>query len=190
MVKSELREIYKRKRKFLGEAGIEDLSSRIQTKLLDFLGNYPGVNHIHIFLPIDRFNEVNTLPLLQDLFQMGKTTYSSSLSADKKTQMETVQIHPDTIFQIDAWGIPVPVNPTYVNPDPIQLVLIPLLAFDKRGHRLGYGKGYYDFFLKGLNKNVIKVGLSFFPPEENLPVEDHDVPLNFCVTPQEIFEFW
>ncbi len=189
MEKAELRRIYKGKRQFLGEEKVEDLSNRIKTRLLDFLKKNPALNHIHIFLPIELFIEVNTLPLLQDLFQLGKTTYSSSLNPGKKNKMKTVQLNPDTVFQIDAWGIPVPVNPTFVDPDPIQLVLVPLLAFDRKGYRLGYGKGYYDIFLSGLDKDVIKVGLSFFPPEEKLPIEDHDVPLNFCITPQEIFAF-
>ena len=70
------------------------------------------------------------------------------------------------------------------------MVFIPLLAFDKSGNRVGYGKGFYDRFLKELPKKTIKIGLSFFPQEHKLDgIEKHDVKMNYCVTPNDVFTF-
>jgi 5-formyltetrahydrofolate cyclo-ligase len=71
----------------------------------------------------------------------------------------------------------------------VQVVLVPLLAYDGKGNRLGFGKGHYDTFLGSLPHSVIKIGLSFFPPEDTLPVEPHDIPLNYCITPEQVWAF-
>ena len=68
--------------------------------------------------------------------------------------------------------------------------MIPLLAFDKKGFRVGFGKGYYDKFLARCKPNVIKAGLSFFDPVDEInDISGFDIPLNFCITPKEIFSF-
>ena len=66
----------------------------------------------------------------------------------------------------------------------------PLLAYDKNGNRVGYGKGFYDKFLAECNPNTIKIGLSFFEPEELISdINTSDVQLNYCVTPNKTFKF-
>ena len=87
-------------------------------------------------------------------------------------------------------GIPEPVDGLEVPASKLDVVFVPLLAFDKKGHRVGYGGGFYDRFLKSCKKDVLKIGLSFFLPE--LEIEDihsDDIPLDFCVTPGEVFRF-
>ena len=67
---------------------------------------------------------------------------------------------------------------------------MPLLAFDKKGHRVGYGKGFYDKFLSECKPETIKIGLSFFEAEEMIAdVFEADVKLDYCVTPEKIYEF-
>jgi 5-formyltetrahydrofolate cyclo-ligase len=69
-------------------------------------------------------------------------------------------------------------------------VLIPLLAFDKKGNRVGFGKGYYDKFLVHCKPTVLKVGLSFFDPVDEIEdIIGIDIPLDFCVTPKAIHFF-
>ena len=70
------------------------------------------------------------------------------------------------------------------------MVFVPLLAFDKKGHRVGYGKGFYDKFLSECKPDAIKIGLSFFEPEELITdVFESDVKLDYCVTPNSIHAF-
>ena len=70
------------------------------------------------------------------------------------------------------------------------MVLTPLLAFDKKGNRVGFGKGYYDKFFSQCRSDVIKIGLSFFEAEDLIDdINSYDIPLNFCVTPQTVYRF-
>jgi 5-formyltetrahydrofolate cyclo-ligase len=70
------------------------------------------------------------------------------------------------------------------------VVFVPLLAFDKKGHRVGYGKGFYDRFLSDCKPETIKIGLSFFEAEESISaILPSDIRLDFCVTPTEIIVF-
>ena len=104
-------------------------------------------------------------------------------------EMQTVRLKPSTIFEEDALGIPIPKEEEYSDRSRIQLVLVPLLAYDIQGNRVGYGKGYYDKFLNGLKEDVLKVGLSYFPPEEMIQNEAHDIRLDYCITPQSFYSF-
>ena len=74
-------------------------------------------------------------------------------------------------------------------PKKIDVVFVPLLAFDLEGNRVGYGKGYYDRFLKNCTSECIKIGVSFFPPEKKINNDTLDVNLNYCVTPDKIYSF-
>jgi 5-formyltetrahydrofolate cyclo-ligase len=70
------------------------------------------------------------------------------------------------------------------------VVFVPLLAYDKSGQRVGYGKGFYDTFLQQCKPNTVKIGLSFFAPEENIEdVSANDVALDYVVTPEGIVRF-
>ena len=70
------------------------------------------------------------------------------------------------------------------------MVLVPLLCFDENGYRVGYGKGFYDRYLKQMNSKTIKIGLSLFPPVKLITdTSDWDVKLDFCITPEQIFKF-
>jgi 5-formyltetrahydrofolate cyclo-ligase len=70
------------------------------------------------------------------------------------------------------------------------MVIVPLLAFDKQGNRLGYGKGFYDRFLSDCRPDVIKAGTSYFEPEERFEeLDQYDVPLDLCITPNNIWKF-
>ena len=70
------------------------------------------------------------------------------------------------------------------------VVFIPLLAFDQKGNRVGYGKGFYDKFLEQCKPKTVKIGLSFFSTEEEISdIYKNDISLDYCVTPQTIYKF-
>ncbi|MEN2281852.1 5-formyltetrahydrofolate cyclo-ligase [Algoriphagus sp. SE2] len=186
--KESIRKKYKQKRKSLSVEEVNRLSEAILLQFKKWLVLKPEINHFHIFLPIARQNEVNTLLIRDFLFEQGKSVYTSFVRHEQLT-MDTVKVYPETKYQIDSLGIPTPIESEVVSTKDLQLVLVPLLAFDLNGDRIGFGKGYYDKFLSVLDPEVVKMGLSFFPPLTKIPSELHDIPLDYCITGEKVFTF-
>jgi 5-formyltetrahydrofolate cyclo-ligase len=186
--KNELRQDYRQLRKQLSGDEVNDLSRKITTQLGTWLKGQEGLTHFHLFFPISKFKEVNTFYIQQLLEQQDKTLFTSQVNREEN-RLDTLQLPPEASFFLDEWGIPVPQESVRVTATKIQVVFVPLLAYDKSGHRLGFGKGFYDRFLASLEQPVLKVGLSFFAPEEAVPVEPHDIPLDYCITPEQILKF-
>jgi 5-formyltetrahydrofolate cyclo-ligase len=96
----------------------------------------------------------------------------------------------NTKIKKNEYNIPEPIKGLNVPTEMIDVVFVPLLAYDKLGNRVGYGKGFYDKFLNECKPNVIKIGLSFFEPEELIEdVFENDVKLDFCVTSERVICF-
>lgn len=91
---------------------------------------------------------------------------------------------------LNAWGIPEPTQGILTDPSIIDFILVPLLAFDTQGYRVGYGKGYYDRFLKDCRNDSKKIGLSFFPPEKTISdLFEEDFRIDAVVTPDKLYTF-
>lgn len=188
MDKAAIRKKHHELRKGISIEEREKCSEIISDRALDYLISNPSVRHIHLFLSISRLNEINTFPLLEKLQKMGYILYTSYINPTTKV-LDTLEISDTNEFKLDAFGIPLPKEMTLAETGKIQLVFVPLLAFDQKGNRLGYGKAYYDQFLSTFKNEIIKVGLSFFPPEKEIPVEPHDIGLDICITPDKVYHF-
>ncbi len=186
--KTELRQAYRQLRKQLSGDELNDLSQKIAKQVGNWLEGQESLTQFHLFFPIAKFNEVNTFYLQQLLEQRGKTLYTSQVNREED-RLDTLLLPAEAAFFLDEWGIPVPQESLRVPTTKIQVVFVPLLAYDSSGHRLGFGKGFYDRFLSSLDQSVLKVGLSFFPAEEAIPTETHDVSLDYCITPDRIRAF-
>lgn len=186
--KTELRRLYKQKRLLLDPMEVVCLSDKIMKNALLYLYDRPHIQHIHIYLPIKRLNEINTFPLIEALTRQNKTIYTSISDHDGQ-EMKTVKLSVNQNYREDRLGIPIPEEWQKGDDSLIQLIFMPLLAYDLKGHRLGYGKGFYDRFLSRFPKEGVKAGLSFFPPEKRIPVEPHDIALDICINPDEIITF-
>lgn len=104
--------------------------------------------------------------------------------------MEAILVDEDTSYKKNKYGIAEPVEGSRLDPEEIDLVILPLLAFDKKGYRLGYGKGYYDRYLTHCREDCYKLGISYFEPMDQLPgLDPYDLPLNGCITPDAFYEF-
>jgi 5-formyltetrahydrofolate cyclo-ligase len=104
--------------------------------------------------------------------------------------MEACLVEKDGFFIKNRYNILEPIGGEVIHPQQIDAIFVPLLAFDLRGYRVGYGKGYYDRYLSQCRPDAVKVGFSFFDAIEYIEdINEFDVPLNFCITPHRIYEF-
>ena len=117
-----------------------------------------------------------------------KVTYSAINPSDYS--MKHFLQYDEMTFEINKYGIPEPIDGTQIAENEIDIAFIPLLAFDLQGNRVGYGMGYYDRFLSKCRQDLIKIGLSFFPPAESIDdVDFFDKKLDFCITPECVYAF-
>lgn len=99
--------------------------------------------------------------------------------------MEAYEINEDSVFVQDSYGIQIPDTKTsnIINPKEIDLTIVPLIAYDNLGNRLGYGGGYYDRYLPRLRKDAIVVGLAYSNQfVEELTIEHFDKKLDYVIT--------
>jgi 5-formyltetrahydrofolate cyclo-ligase len=185
--KKELRVKYKELRKQLSETTIETMSLAIANLVLKL--EIWDKTCFHVFLPIVSQNEVNTEFILNLLSGKDKEIVVSK-SDFATREMTHFLLTDNTKIKKNEYNIPEPVDGLEVPAPKIDVVFVPLLAFDKSGNRVGYGKGFYDNFLSKCKPEAIKIGLSFFEPEDVITdCNDNDVKLDFCVTPSKIYEF-
>lgn len=186
MEKNTLRKKYKTLRESLPEETIEELSLQLANTALKL--PIWDKTYYHLFLPIQHKKEVNTEYLMHIL--QGKDKSIVVPKADFATGgMIHILLQENTVLKASAYGIPEPVSGIEIALQTLEIVFVPLLSFDTKGNRIGYGKGFYDRFLASCKPETIFIGLSLFEPEQKLPSEETDIPLHFCVTPTEIFSF-
>jgi len=187
MTKKELREKYKLKRQNLSLSQLDDLSISIANQVLKL--PIWDLSFFHVFLSITAQKEVNTDFILNILAGKDKNIVVSK-SNFETLEMTNFLLTDATRLKINSHNIPEPVDGIEIPNDKIEVVFVPLLAFNAKGHRVGYGKGFYDRFLNNCKKNTIKIGLSFFDHEERFNKNTiHDIPLNYCITPNLIYNF-
>ena len=185
--KRKLRTKYKTLRESLSEETIARWSLDIANRLLEL--PIWGKNYYHIFLSIQQQKEVNTGFILHILQGKDKNVIVSK-SNFTTISLEHILLTDATKFQINMYGIPEPTDGVPVAETLIDVVFIPLLAYDIQGNRVGYGKGFYDLFLQKCRPDCLKIGLSFFEPE--VKIEDTfpgDIPLDYCVTPERVYNY-
>ncbi|WP_138432318.1 5-formyltetrahydrofolate cyclo-ligase [Winogradskyella algicola] len=187
MTKSELRKKYKALRKSLGLEQVEGFSLAIANQLLQL--DIWNKSFYHIFLSIEEQKEINTEYILNILAGKDKNIVVSK-SNFEDISMTHFLLTDNTTIRKNNHSIPEPVDGIEINTSKIEVVFVPLLAFDKTGNRIGYGKGFYDRFLANCKPETIKIGLSFFEVEtECFETDDNDVSLDYCVTPNLVYQF-
>ena len=187
MLKKEIRTKYKKLRDQLTETEVDEMSLAIANKLVDL--DIWDKTYYHLFLTITEMKELNTEFILHVLAGKDKEIVISKSDFDTR-KMTHYLLTDNTKIRKNKYNIPEPVDGIEVPDSKIDVVFVPLLAFDKQGHRVGYGKGFYDQFLTGCEPKTIKIGLSLFESEEKISdVFENDVRLDYCVTPDEIHVF-
>ena len=185
--KKELRLHYKNLRKELSTEDIEEKSLAIANNLIQL--PIWDKSYYHVFLPIIEHKEVDTEFILHLLSGKDKEIVISKSDFETR-EMTHFLLTDNTKIKKNEFNIPEPVNGLEVPVSIIDVVFVPLLAFDIYGNRIGYGKGFYDKFLAKCKPETIKIGLSFFKSVEMIDdVFESDIKLDYCVTPLKIYTF-
>lgn len=190
MTKAELRKLYTEKRALMSEAEYLHLNHQLCEYFFALI-DLSFVRVLHSFVPIEKFREPNTWLIIDRI----RREYPHIRLSLPRVQAQTGQL--ENIFfegmhqlQANAWGILEPKQGVPTEPEKIDMVLVPLLAFDAQGNRVGYGKGFYDRFLPQCKPSCQRIGLTLFP--EPVSIDDtnaFDQPLNKIVTPAGVTAF-
>jgi 5-formyltetrahydrofolate cyclo-ligase len=186
MDKAFFRKKYKAKREELTATEIDARSLAISNHSLE-LPIWDGI-YYHIFLSMSEKKEVDTEFLLHILQGRDKSIVVSKTNFSAN-ELEHFLLQENTSIVVSNYGIPEPMDGIEVTVEKLDVVFIPLLAFDIHGNRIGYGKGYYDRFLSRCPSKTIFVGLSLFEAEDLIPSTQDDVKLHFCITPTKTIRF-
>ena len=186
MKKSELRKRALTTRRSLDQEVKNQLNKALLTQFSTL--NFSGVKVLHVFLPIEEQVEPDTFLLISWL----KENHPSIKILVPRANFETALMthHEWTALEDlekSAFNILEPRSENAYQGD-IDLVVVPLLAFDLLGFRVGYGKGFYDRFLT--DSWARKVGISFFEPVDKISdIDVLDIRLDLCITPDQIYYF-
>ena len=192
MTKLQLREYYTKRRLALSASEVAEGSEAIAQRFFKIF-QIDKIEVVHCYLPLKKKQEVDTSLIIYTIQeQIPQTKVIVPRVVPNSNELEHYIWKPDIKLDINKWGVLEP-NPEANSLFPIskiRLVIVPLLAYDKEGHRVGYGKGYYDNFLKKCNPYTMTVGLSFFDPvKEIIGIEPFDVRLDYCITPKKLWVF-
>ena len=187
MLKQEARKVFMQKRKQLSAKELIAQSHQINENLQSFLTD--EITAIHVYLPITSKNEIDTWSIIKDLWARERRVAVPVIDS-AENRIISCELMYSTKVKENQWKVPEPVERKIFDDKALNMVLVPLLAIDHLGYRVGYGKGFYDRYLKTLNQDVLKVGLSIFPPIDRISdVDPWDIAMDYCITPKEIIRF-
>ena len=181
--KKQLRDSFTELRKSLNQEIVLEKSRKILKKLIE-LESYRNAEIIHTYISMNDRNEVNTHELIETALQQGKSVVVPRIEDENRLSHHKIQGLDD--LKTNDWGVPEPRGKADTKPADPDLILVPMVSGDKYKNRLGYGKGYYDRFLK--ETVGVKVGLLFDIQvyDHVLPTDKYDVPLDLLITERRI----
>lgn len=189
MTKAELRREYRAKRNSLS---YQEYARCNQQIFALFREHFPITQPttVHCYLASKKKREANTALLIEHLLAQPDVNIVTSRSHVDGTLTHHRFSH-STKLEANQWGIlePLASEPAAAIED-IDWVIVPLLAFDRLGYRVGYGKGYYDRFLAQCRPDTQKIGLSLDLPIDHITDTDsYDIPLDYAIAPSQLFSF-
>lgn len=190
MTKDALRKQYLQKRLALSEAEYAQLTFQLYQNFF-FSVDLSFINVLHTFLPLQKNKEPDTW-IIVDRIRREFPNVRLVVPRIEPSSGTLENIFFEGLHQLEKnkWDIPEPKQGVPAAPEKIDMVLVPLLACDERGQRVGYGKGFYDKFLSTCRPDCKTVGISFFEPVERIDdVNAFDVPLHHCLTPATFHTF-
>lgn len=189
MTKKELRNIYRQKRLAISAKEKMKLDDLLLIKFQQLFFN--EVQCVFTYWPKEDTHEPNTHLITNYLRHMIPALQIAYPVCDVTTgNMQAILINEETDYYTNSLGITEPKEGQVLDPQIIDLAFVPLMIYDAAGYRVGYGKGFYDKYLTQCREDIIKTGLSYFDPVDKIDDKNaFDIPLNYCVTPEKIYEF-
>lgn len=181
-MKDKLRTKMREKRRALTADEVKEKSTKIRENLFS-LDAFKSANTVCTF--ISAFKEPDTTEIIMRLWSEGKKVIVPITDPKTNTLMLS---YLKSFFDVkkSTFNVPEPVVIYSANESDIDAVLVPGLAFDKSGGRMGFGKGYYDRLLE--NSTATKIALCYeFQLFDKIPTEAHDVPMDIIVTEEKIY---
>lgn len=187
MKKADLRTLYLERRRSLSSEGLADASRKIADVFFRSV-DLRKTHTFHCFISIEKFREIDTFPILQRVWHEHPHIITTAPRVDfVNGELITVRLMPESRLSENKWGIREPAGQTIADAD-IDMILVPLLCFDERGNRIGYGRGFYDRLLRRCRKDCRKIGLSVFDPVKAIEdVAASDIALDLFITPDGPF---
>lgn len=186
MTKEEVRKVFQKKREAMTEDSWWEKNAAISSLLLTSLP-LQKIGVVHTYLPVEEKNEIDTWTFID---RMQKFRPDIRISIPKVAGENLEHYYFEDRFQLkkNRWGILEPEKGEQTPVQKIDIVIVPLLAFDENLHRVGYGKGYYDKFLKTCRKDCLFIGLSYFPPIDKIDdLHKGDIALHHVITPNKVY---
>ncbi len=183
LLKSSLRSALLQQRESLSRTEVIAKSSAAQAQFLS-LPEFLRAKTLALYSPIR--NEVETGSILTAVLARGNQVCYPRVVAD---ELRFFQVESPVDLQVGRFGIGEPPHQANeVEPAQIELLLVPGIAFDRHGQRLGYGRGYFDRLLNGGCFAGLSVGFGYdFQIQDRLPAEAHDQRIALLVTDKEIY---
>ena len=189
MTKKEIRKIELGKRIQLSPQELQDKTTLIVNHFKDFVKF--STKYLLSYYPLRERNEFDVSLCEKIVKQRSPSTLIAwPRIASHATRMDAHLIEENKLFIKNKFNIIEPLDGELIHPEVLDLIFVPLIAFDKNGFRVGYGRGFYDRYRAGCRSDVIKMGFSFFDAVDKIDdINEFDVPLNLCITPTCIYEF-
>jgi 5-formyltetrahydrofolate cyclo-ligase len=182
MNKHKLRKIYKQKRSVLSTLELQELQECIYQQV--YALDISRIKNVHFFLSMERFNEIDTSPLISYFRSKNKKIVVSKCNFEDNS-LSHFYLEKDTLLAVNKFGVLEPLNAVAVLEETLDMIFVPLLISDNKNYRVGYGKGFYDRFLLKCRKDAMLIGLNYFIPIAKIEdVDNFDIPLHKVIYPQ------
>ncbi len=188
MTKQEARDVFMERRRALSPRMLEHISEAICHQVFS---NYQlERKKISLFLPIERQKEINTYKIWEKAVSFDAQVAVPKVNF-KTNEMKHILFESKDQLEISSLGIPEPRKGRVIAAEHFDYVFVPLIAVDIKGNRVGYGKGFYDRFLRKCSPRCVFIGLAHFDDlaEEIEDVHFHDIRLSVCITPNNVHRF-
>lgn len=187
MKKADLRTDYLERRSQISPSESSRLSEQIADRFFDEI-DLSTIHTLHIFVRIQKFNEVDTSMICARLWRDHPQIRTAAPRTDfNSNELVSLGFDADTKLIENRWGIREPSAGPVISAEEIDIVLVPGLCFDAHGHRVGYGRGFYDRFLKRTRADCLKIGLCHFEPIDRIDdAHAADIRVDRLITPSAV----